>query len=150
MLERLRNSTDKLTMALDRLTESEEVLTKYTTQLRGVEGKEIDSLRKATTRVQDSIKTIREFISGKTSDRQGLSRPPGVTVMNTIQTAQQYISGKSVAPGAQEDALVKNAETMINETVKRVNDFYNTKWKDYRKQVEATRVNLFKDYEPIK
>ena len=149
MLDRLRKSSDKLLTGMDRLTESEEVLTKITAELRGLEGKDIDSLRKATTAIQDSIKTIREFISGKTSDRQGLSRPPQVTVLSTMQAAQQYITAKSVAPGPQEEQLVKNAEAMIAAAVKNINDFYATKWDRYRKQVESTKIDLFKEYKPI-
>jgi hypothetical protein len=53
---------------MDRLTEAEEVCTKMQAQLKGVEGKEADSLRKTTTKMQDEIKSIREVISGKTSD----------------------------------------------------------------------------------
>jgi hypothetical protein len=149
MLERLKKSSDKLLTGMDRLGESEEVLTKVSTELRGLQGKEIDSLRKSTTAIQDTIKVIREFISGKTSDRQGLSRPPQVTVLGTMQNAQQYITAKSVAPGPQEDQLVRNAEDMINAAVKRINQFYSGRWADYRKQVEGTKVNLFKDYQPI-
>ena len=149
MLERLRNSSNRLTTALDQLTESEETLTKMQTQLAGLEGKEIDSLRKATTATKDSIKVIREFISGRTTDRQGISRPEQVTVLNTMQTAQQYITGKSVAPGTQEEALVKNAEQMITQALRRVNTFFDTKWKVYRQQVEATKIGLFKDYKTI-
>jgi hypothetical protein len=149
MLERLRKSSDKLLTGMDRLTESEEVLTKMSTELKGLEGKEMDSLRKATTTIQDTIRKIREFISGKNSDRQGLSRPPQVTVLSIMQTAQQYIQSKSVSPGPQEEQLVKNAEDIIAEAVKRINNFYAIHWADYRKLVESTKVNLFKDYQPI-
>ena len=149
MLDRLRKTSDKLVTGMDRLSESEEVLTKLSTELRGLEGKEMDSLRKATTATQDTIRRIREFISGRTSDRQGLSRPPQVTVLSAMQSAQQYIQAKSIAPGAQEEQLVKNAEDMINEAVRRINNFYATRWADYRKLVESTKVNLFKDYSPI-
>ncbi len=149
MLDRLRKSSDKLIEAMDRLTESEETLGKLTTQLRGVEGKEYDSLRKATTIMQDSIKAIRSFISGTPSEKQGISRPPQLTVTNIYQTAQQYIIGKSVTPGAQEEALVKNAELMIAQTLQRVNAFYDGAWKNYRRLIESTRINLFKDYKPI-
>jgi hypothetical protein len=149
MLDRLRKSSDKLLTGMDRLTESEEVLTKIAAELRGLEGEDIDSLRKATTAIQDSIKTIREFISGKTSDRQGLSRPPQVTVLSTMQSAQQYITAKSVAPGLQEEQLVKNAEAMIAAAVKNINDFYATEWNGYRKQVQSTKIDLFKEYKPI-
>ena len=99
--------------------------------------------------ITDSIRAIREAISGRVSDRQGLSRPQQVTVLNTIQTAQQYITSKSLAPGGQEEALVKNAEVLIAQTLQRVNAFYNTKWKDYRSQTENTRIGLFKEYPPI-
>jgi hypothetical protein len=149
MYERLRKSADKLTEGMDRLTESEEVCTKITAQLKDLEGKEMDSLRKSTKVMQDSLKAIRDFISGKTSEKQGINRDPGNTVMRTMQIAQGYIGGKSVAPGEQEEKLVKNAEIMIGLTVQRINNFYSTKWKAYKEQAEGTKVNLFKDYKPI-
>lgn len=149
MLERLRVSSDKLIQAIDRLAESEETVGKITAQMRGLDGRDIDSLRKTSTVITDSIRAIREAISGRVSDRQGLSRPQQVTVLNTIQTAQQYITSKSLAPGGQEEALVKNAEVLIAQTLQRVNAFYNTKWKDYRSQTENTRIGLFKEYPPI-
>ncbi|HEX2608293.1 MAG TPA: hypothetical protein VHK91_12980, partial [Flavisolibacter sp.] len=149
MLDRLRKSSDKLVTGMDQLAESEEVLNKMTAQLRGISGKEADSLRRSTTAIQDSIKNIREFLSGRNSDRQGLSRPPQVMVLSTMQLAQQYIMSKSVAPGQQEEQLVVNAESMIDAAVKRINRFYAGPWMTYRRQVEATRVPLFKDYKPI-
>jgi len=69
--------------------------------------------------------------------------------MRTIQIASQYIGNKNVAPGVQEEKLIQNAETVINQAVQRINDFYNSKWKDYRRQVEGTKVNIFKDYTPL-
>jgi photosystem II stability/assembly factor-like uncharacterized protein len=149
MLDRLRKSSDKLLTGMDRLSESEEVLAKLTADLRGLTGKEIDSLRKATIATQDSIKALREFISGKTSDRQGISRSQDATVLSTMQTAQQYITSKSVAPGPQEEQLVKNAEDLIAAAVKRINNFYTSQWSNYRRQAEGTKINFFKDYAPI-
>ncbi|RYY41599.1 MAG: hypothetical protein EOO08_00240 [Chitinophagaceae bacterium] len=150
LLQELRRTTDRLTEAMDRLTESEETLTRISAGLRGLEGKEYDSLRKATTRMQDSIKVLREFIGGKKVEKQGLSREDDITVLSGIQLAQSYIMSKSLAPGPQERALVTNAGKLIDGAVERVNRFYASLWKDYRKQYEATSVNLFKDYEPIK
>ena len=149
MYNRLRKKADKLTEGMDRLTEAEEVCIKMQAQLKGVEGKEIDSLRKSTTAMQDSIKIIREYISGKTSDKQGISRPPQITVTTIMQQAMQYIGGKQTVPGAQEEKLVQGAEEMIDQAVQRINGFFNGKWKDYRQQVEGTKINLFKEYKPI-
>jgi len=150
MYDRLRKSADKLTEGMDRLTEAEEVCTKMQAQLRAVEGKEADSLRKTTTKIQDEIKSVREMISGKTSDRQGLSRSPfEITIMTMMQQAQQSIGSKMVAPGQQEETLVSNAEKAVVTTVQKINTFFDSKWKDYRSLVEGTKVNLFKDYKPI-
>jgi len=150
MYDRLKKSADKLTAGMDQLTESEELLTKMTAQLRGVEGKDADSLRKTTTKMQDEIKAIREIISGKTSDLQGISRSPfQVTVMTQMQLAQQSIGSKMVQPGQQEETLIGNAEKAVSDAIEKINAFYAGKWKGYRQQVEATKVNLFKDYKPI-
>ena len=149
MYVRLRKSTDKLTEGMDRLTEAEEVCTKVMAQLKDLEGKDADSLRKTTKAMQDSIKAIREFINGKPSDKQGLNRDPGATVMRAYQTAAQYIGSKNVAPGSQEEALMVNAEIMIGQALQRINNFFSNKWSAYRQQVEGTKLNLFKEYKPI-
>lgn len=149
MYERLQKSGNKLTEGTDRLTEADDVCTKITAQLKDLDGKEADSLRKSTKAMQDSIKTIREFISGKASDKQGINRDQGNTVIRVYQLAAQYIGSKNVAPGAQEEKLVANAETAIGQALQKINDFIAGKWTAYRRQVENTKLNLFKDYKPI-
>ena len=149
LFQRLRQSTDKLTEAMDRLTEASDILTKMNNQLQNVEGKEADSLRKTTKVLQDSIKSIREFISGKPSDKQGISRSSDPTVMTRIQDANQNIGSKLVAPGRQEEELVENAEKLVREVLQKTNSFFENTWKAYRKQVEETKINLFKEYKRI-
>ncbi|MBK9570944.1 MAG: hypothetical protein IPO53_14250 [Chitinophagaceae bacterium] len=150
MLDRLRKSADKLTEGMDRLTEAEEVCTKLQSQLKGVDGKDTDSLRKATTKMQDEIKAIREIISGKTSDKQGITRSPfEVTTMTQLQSAQQSIGSKMVVPGLQEETMIVNAEKAVADVIQKINGFFTGKWSAYRQQVEGTKVNLFKDYKPI-
>ncbi|OSZ81109.1 hypothetical protein CAP36_07690 [Chitinophagaceae bacterium IBVUCB2] len=149
MYDRIRKSANKLTEAMDQLTESEEVCTKVMAQLKDLTGKDVDSLRKSTKAMQDSIKAIRETISGKVSDKQGINRDAGPTVMRSMQVAMQYIGSKNVAPGAQEEKLILIAEEKIDETIKRINSFYRNNWPAYRQQVEGTKLSLFKDYKPI-
>ena len=103
-----------------------------------------------TTKMQDTIKSIREFIEGKTSDRQGLARNPfDVTVMSQLREAQQSIGSKMVAPGAQEETLVANAEKAVVEADQKINAFIDGKWAAYRSLAAGTKVDLFKDYKPI-
>lgn len=149
MADRLRRSADKLTTGMDQLTESDELLSKMQSQLKGLEGKEVDSLRKTTSKMQDEIKTIRELINGKTRTEQGITRSAELTVMTAIQTAQQSISSKMVVPGKQVETLIENAEQAIKDITNKINNFYSDKWISYRQQVESTKVNLFKDYKVI-
>ncbi|MEO7923232.1 MAG: hypothetical protein ABIR30_06095 [Chitinophagaceae bacterium] len=149
LYERLQKSGNKLTEGMDRLTDADEICSKMTNQLKDLEGKDADSLRKTTKLMQDSIKAIREFISSKPSDKQGINRDPGMTVLRTYQQAAQYIGSKNVTPGMQEEKLVVNAEIMISDAVQRINNFFAGKWAAYRQQVEGTKLNLFKDYKPI-
>jgi hypothetical protein len=70
-------------------------------------------------------------------------------VMTQLQNAMQSINAKMMAPGAQEEKLIQNAEEAIRKTVIEINTLFSSKWVDYRKQVEETKVNLFKEYSPI-
>ncbi len=150
MYDRLRKSAAKLTDGMDRLTEAEEVCSKMQSQLKGMEGKETDSLRKTTTKMQDEIKKIREMINGKTNEKQGISRSPfEVTTMTQLQQAQQSIGSKMVAPGPQVEVMMVNAEKAVAETIEKINAFFSGNWSDYRKQTEGTKLNLFKEYKPI-
>ena len=146
---RLRKSTDKLVEGMDRLADAEEVLQKMDSHIRGMEGVQIDSLRKSTKRTQDEIKAIREFISGKPQTRQGFGSVPQITVINQWQQASTAITSKAVIPGQQEEMLVERSEGLMREAVQRINVFFDSKWNAYRKLAEETPVILFKDYTPI-
>jgi hypothetical protein len=148
--ERLRRVSDKLTLAMDRMSEAEEVCNKMINQIKGLEGKPTDSLRKTSTALLEDIKKLREAISGKTSDKQGIVRNPfEVTVLSQMQIAQQSINSKMVVPGAQEEKLIQNAENAVKSILITINDFFAGKWENYKKQVEETKLNLFKEYKPI-
>lgn len=149
MLSRMAKSSDQLNEGLDRLTEAEEVAKKIDAQLAGVEGKEADSLRRVSKKVQDDIKDIRDFVNGKRIERQGYGSVPQVTVMTTLQEARSVLTGKPTAPTQQEEQLLQKAEEKVKETVNKINTFFNGRWADFRKLHEGTKVNLFKEYKPL-
>ena len=150
MYDRLQKTSDKLTMGLDRLTEMEETARKMEGQLKDIEGKAADTLRKATKGLQDGIKTLREGISGKKLERQGYGRPQEITVLNYLQTANGIIGAKPIVPGAQEEAVVAIAEEKVGAAMVRLNSFFDTTWKNYKQLAENTKLDLFKEYSPIK
>lgn len=145
----LQQKSERLIEGMERLTEAETVANKIQAQLKDVEGKEADSLRKTSKAVLDSIKVIREYISGKPQTRQGYGNVPQITVLNQFSTARSALTSKAVMPGKQEQVLVDRAEAMMNAAVGKINNFFNGQWVNYRKQVEGNPVKLFKDYAPL-
>jgi hypothetical protein len=146
MMDRWQATADKLTAAIDKIADAEETLTKMDAQLRGVEGKEADSLRNEAKKIRDEIKKIRESISGRSAEnRQGITRFADITTQSILQNARGEITNKLAAPTAQTERLMSEAETAVNESVNRINEFISTKWAAYRKLVESMPVKLFKD-----
>jgi photosystem II stability/assembly factor-like uncharacterized protein len=149
LLERLNKTTTRLTDATDRLTEAEEVITKLQAQLKDVEGKEADSLRKTAKAMTDSIKSIRNTMFGKAQEKQGYGSPYQLTPMMKLGEARGAAISKRKIPDAQELRLATEAETLADATMQKVNTFFDTHWKEFRRQAEATPLKLFKDYSPL-
>jgi len=149
MLMRLRKQADRLTTGMDQLTEAETSIGKIQAQLKDIDGKDIDSLSNQSKRLIDSIKSIREFITGKPRTRQGYGGVPTITVMNQFFEANAAITSKTIEPGPQEEQQVKESEQLIQQAVDKINRFFSVEWLAYRKQVEQTPVKLFKDYTPL-
>jgi photosystem II stability/assembly factor-like uncharacterized protein len=149
MLERLKKSGDKLNEGMDRLIECDDVITKVNATLKEAAGKDADTVAKATKKITEQIKSLREFISGKTSDRQGYGQMPQTTVLSVFREAQSLIRGKKVAPAAQEERLVVDAENKVKEALQKMNNFIVSDWANYRKLVESKPLKMFKDYKVI-
>lgn len=111
--------------------------------------KQADTLRKLGKAVQDGLKSIREQLNGKPQEKQGYGNVPQVTVNSVLGEARMYVLGKRIAPGAQEERLMKDAETMVSAVISKANSFFDGKWKEYRTLAESTPVKIFKEYKAI-
>ena len=148
-LKRLTTSNDKLVEITDRLTEADEVIAKLEAQMKNVEGKDADSLRKTGKSMTDSIKNIRNSIMGKPQEKQGYGTVPQITASGQLRDASMEILGKEKIPDIQEERLMQIVETLVAGAVQRTNAFFNGKWKDYQRQADATPMKLFKDWKGI-
>ena len=149
MALKLKATAEKLTQGTDQLTDAEEITKKYEAQLKDIETPIADSIRKQSKKIQEQIKTIREFISGKKVERQGYGKVPEETVLTAYEEAMDNIKSKMVAPSQQEELLVTKSETKMAEAISKINIFFSTKWKDYQNLVENNKVNLFKDFKQL-
>ncbi|MEN9684960.1 MAG: hypothetical protein RLZZ28_746 [Bacteroidota bacterium] len=146
---RLDKAALKIVDLTERITEADELVKKIEANLRDMDPKQADTLRKTGKSMQDSIKAIREQLSGKPQEKQGYGTVPQVTVNSVMGEARSYVLGKELVPGAQEERLMADAEAMVSLVLQRANAFFDGSWKQYRSLVEATPVKLFRDYKPI-
>jgi hypothetical protein len=139
----LKKSGDKLVDIMDLMAEADEAVKKVDGYITGMKGKEIDSLKKTTKKLNDELKTLREFLNGVPQTKQGYGQVPQITVMNQYQAANAAISAKAIEPGAQEKMLVERAAGLVEVAVKKADAFKNGIWKQYQEQVRATKLDPF-------
>ena len=149
MLKRIEKSTARLVEITDRLTDAEETISKIESQLKNIEGKDTDSLRKAGKIMTDSIKNIRNFIFGKPQEKQGYGSPYQLTVNKILGDARGEVFGKTKIPDAQEMRITEELEGLVNEVVQKTNTFFKGPWQQYKKQADNTPVKLFNEYKEI-
>lgn len=149
LLTRLQKSSDKLVTATDRLDEAKTIAERLQTQLKDEEGAAADTLKKASKKILESIKTTNEVIMGKKADRQGYGRPYQLTAIGKVGEASRYIRSKSKVTSA-EVTLIEAAEVLTSEAIEKVNTFFDKDWKTYENVVKANPIETFKAYEPIR
>lgn len=144
-LNRLQMATDQLNTALDRLTDAEESMVKLETILKGVTGPASDSLRRSIDTIRNVIQKIKEPITGRIKEQQGLVHSVERTTVSVMQAAKTEIINKLAAPTAQTERLLQEAELAVQQSVQSIEHFFKTQWKAFREQATATPLNLFKE-----
>jgi hypothetical protein len=147
--DRINKNILQVTAATKRIQDATNATELLLAQLKTKEGKEITDLRQATKAMQDSLKSVRETIVGKRSERQGFARVYSVTPVLKLQEAGSYVSRRTEAPTITELQLVEQAEALTREALGKVNAFFSSHWAAYYKKVQATPVEVVKEYEPI-
>lgn len=152
MVDDLTASLEVLYNGTERLIESTNVAEKIVAQLKGLEGDDIKELQKQVKAIQDSITSIQDMLFGKQDPTvQGItSRDYDQYVNGKVFMAIRQITSRPGMPTVTEERLVDQSKTKIKEGVDAINKFYADVWPGFRSQVEATKVSLFKDYEPLK
>lgn len=150
LVDRIAQSIQKLTEAMDRLDESNEIAARIAAGLNGLENAEAKDLIKQAKAQQDSIKKIKEVLQGKRLEKQGYGRIYQLTAMGKLNEAQGAVLSKpAIAPGAQEIKLIEQGEQLTKEFIDKVNAYFEKEWPAFRKKAEEIKVNSFKDYQAI-
>ena len=150
IFKELSKRMDVLSQATERLDESKKLSDKILEQTEDINTDDIKELVKLTKSIQDSIRLIKDFVFGKEVEKQGISGRTEITVSSKMREAYNYIRSRLTGPTDTEKKLLSDVDILINQTLAKVNHFYDTIWPDYRKKVENTSLIRFRDYEPLK
>lgn len=147
--ERLNKNSRQLTEIMNRIKEANEAAEAIKSRLKDKKGSDYDELRKVTLSIQDSLKKSQDGIVGKRTERQGLGSVYMITPVSKIQEASSYINRRTGMPTKTESQLVDQAEMLSKETITKMNGFFSKQWAEYYKKVQATPMELLKEYSPI-
>jgi photosystem II stability/assembly factor-like uncharacterized protein len=149
-LEKLQPVNDKYNAALDLIQDAESVLVALKAEWKDKKDKGIDTLNKTHKVITEKVKGLREYMMGKRQEKQGYGTVPVITPIGIIRNASMLIMGKNTVPGDQENAAIAAAVVAADGVAAKVNAFFEKDWADFRKLVEATPINKFKEVQVIK
>lgn len=145
ILKRLDRATEKLSMTLTRLKESNETVEKILIQLKDIKTNEGEMLRKNSNAIKESIKRLTESATGSRPAKQvGAWTSFQVTAQSKISEAQQTLRARLFKPSAQDVQRVEIAEQLTKEFVEKTDAFFSKEWRDYRANVESAQLSWFK------
>jgi hypothetical protein len=148
-LERIQKSVARLVAVTDRLTEAEETIARVESAIKHLETPEADTLRKQGKAMTDSIKQLRNFVMGKTQEKQGYGTPYQLTANRKVMEIRRNILGNEKIPDEQEYRQIEAAETLTAAAVEKVNRYFDQRWSRYQQLVESMNFSLFKTMGPI-
>ena len=149
MYNELSRKAEALSKATSRLTESKDVLTRISEQVKGKKDADLKEVGEKTKAVQDSLNVIWEYINGKVEEQQGISGFDRTTAATKLYEASRYIQSRPAGPTATEERLMGQADEMVGKALEMCNAFYRYVWPEYRELIENTDFKWFKDYKPI-
>lgn len=150
MIKNLERLTSTAAQAMDRLRESKGIADEYEKKMKGEMRDDLKEAIEKTKVVKDSIAAIMDYIVGKEDKRQGIVSPPSPPPISYIFVAQEYIATSKDPVSATDQRVYKQAQDAMAEVVKRVNNFYERTWPDYRSVMEKVSISPFKSYDPLK
>lgn len=147
MQARLEKSQQVLADAIKRITDADNTIKTVNGQLKDRKEKEAKDAMAKGKDVQKQIKELREMFQPK--EVQGFTRDPNLVTFRLFG-ASSYLRSSWDKPGPTEITAVEQAEKALEETLGKVNAFFETTWPEYKTAVDAAKISYFEEYKPLK
>ncbi len=145
-LDKILSRVETATKAADRIRDAEKTIELIKERIKGKGGVQIDSVTKKSKAVKDSLKNLLELINQP--EIQGLRENPG-TLGSRLSSVYEYVNSSYDSPGKTADEALLLADEKLKMTISRVNNFFETAWKDYQDEVQKAGISFFDEIEPI-
>ncbi|CAI8336718.1 MAG: Uncharacterised protein [Flavobacterium sp. SCGC AAA160-P02] len=127
------------------LVESKNIAKKFKKEFTKENEKLYDSQIKASVEIVKEIDELIAIFIGKEDNRQGITRNPEVSVNRRFFTAKRYVASRFGFLTTTEKQLIKQYKNALETAVKKSNDFFETKWINYKTKIEAISISPFKE-----
>ncbi len=147
IVDKLMVKIELLAKAYDRIKESKETMAAIKKITPKDKDENIEQLKQVTKEVEEAMKEMSADLFPK-ENVQGIYRNPNLvtTKLRSVRSALY-----SIEPLNNTELLIlKQTEKIVDETLEKVNKFYEEDWIKYRKAVEEANISPFKDYKPLK
>ncbi len=146
-IDEFYQQVEKLTTGFDRLKAAQKTIKLVNSQLVNAPDSTQKAIKKLGAAMQDSIKALKKIYM-LPRGLKGIQRTSD-NLTSYIWQANGYLNASDGPPNQMARFALKKLQTEATKTIEKVNQFFDTDWKDYRKEVEAVKAPLFKDYEAI-
>ncbi|NNJ81298.1 MAG: hypothetical protein HKP11_03795, partial [Flavobacteriaceae bacterium] len=143
--KKLQEMTGVAAEVVKQLVESKNTVEDFQKKLKKKDKEKYKEDLKSGKEVIKKIDNLIALYLGKEDKRQGITRNPEVTVMQRIGTANRYVRSRPDGLTATEERLLEQAEDQFNAAIEETNNFFVTKWAEYRSKLEQMDLSPFKE-----
>lgn len=146
MLESYLEAASKATQ---QLAQSKQIANEILESLKNKDEEELKQEIEHTEEVSDKMDKLFELFFGKEDERQGITSDPVVSVLERLGAASYYVNTRQNGLTSTEHTLIKNAKSALQNTLQKVNAFFENDWSAYQSAVESIDLSPFKATEMI-
>jgi len=148
-LKGLQSEMQRAIDAVKRIQESKKIAETYSKQLSEKNDlyKDQINLCKTTT---DSLEALLDIFFGKQDDRQGITAQKSNHLSGYYFNAYRYASNATHAPTANEIQLRAKFQEELDQSIVKVNAYFETRWPVFRAEIEKIDLSPFKDLDKLK
>ena len=143
--KQLEKNSETIAKVVQQLVESQNIVKEVTGKLNKADNKKYALQLKTAKDVAEKIDQLINGYLGTIDKRQGITRNPEVTVTQRYGSARSYVGARYGKITKTETELINNFKDALKEALNKTNNFFNTDWKNFKKEVDGIEVSPFKE-----